>query len=168
MNTYFFTANPSNPRCPNLAELAEEIAEDPLTGWSIPDNSPYLEKIRKDDRFLFLLQARQGAPKNALRGIIGCGEIVSRRYRSEFAKTGDAGWFVDLFFEHFIDPIKEPELRLDRNWILDQPWGRCVFFVPQSGWLVKPEGAGDLILKAFLERIERDQRVRRRTAMRWC
>jgi hypothetical protein len=140
---------------PDLAELAEEIAEDPVTGWSIPSISPYLQKIRKGDRFLFLQQAGKGAPKTAPRGIIGCGDIMGRPLSGKFEKTGEEGCFVDLLFQHLIDPMKNPELRLDRSWILDQPWGRCAYFVPQSGWLVKPERAGELILKAFLKRLAR-------------
>jgi hypothetical protein len=155
VNTYFFTVNPDNPRCPDLSELAGEIAKDPVASWSIPGISPYLQKIRKGDRFLFLQQAGKGAPKKAPRGIIGCGDIVGRPLSGKFEKTGEAGWFVDLLFQHFIDPMKNPELRLDRKWILDQRWGQSVYFVPQSGWLVKPEGAGELILKVFLKRLAR-------------
>jgi hypothetical protein len=53
---------------------------------------------------VFAQQARQGAPKSAARGIIGCGQIVEGPYDDVFSKTGDAGWFVDRLFEHFIDP----------------------------------------------------------------
>jgi hypothetical protein len=155
VNIYFFTVNPDNPRCPDLSELAEEIAEDPVTSWSIPGNSPYLQKIRKGERFLFLQQAGKGVSKNAPRGIIGCGDILGRPYSDEFGKTGEAGWFVELLFQHFIDPTKNPELRLDRQWILDQPWGQSVYSVRQSGWLVQPEQTGELILKAFLKRLAR-------------
>jgi hypothetical protein len=155
VNFYFFTVNPNNPRCPNLAELAAEIAHDPITSWSIPAISPYRQKIRKGERFLFLQQAGKNAPKNAPRGIIGCGDILGPPFPDEFGKTGEAGWFVKLLFQHFIDPMKNPELRLDRKWILSQPWGQSVYSVRQSGWLVQPERTGELILKAFLKRLAR-------------
>jgi hypothetical protein len=98
VNIYFFTVNPDNPRCPDLAEFAEEIAKDPVARWSIPDISPYLQKIRKGERFLFLQQAGKGASKNAPRGIIGCGDILGRPLSGKFSKTGEAGLFVKLLF----------------------------------------------------------------------
>jgi hypothetical protein len=146
--------NPENPRCPDLSELAQEVRNNPVTGWSVYERGPWIDEIREGN-LAFLLQQATDNSKKKPRGIIGVGTVVPNEkgqivYWSTFRLTGESGLFVDIRFDCLIDPVAEDYRRLDWDFLLKE--GYYEFYrVRQSGWQIQDSARAAQIRELFLK-----------------
>lgn len=117
MATYLLTWNPDIAGFPDME-----------TNWTIGNR----KSVKPHSQFFFLQQGGEG------RGIIGRGNIVSNvvqapHWNEERAANGETANYVDLVFTELIDPVQNPELRLDVSILQDAGLERGVWQPQASG-----------------------------------
>jgi 5-methylcytosine-specific restriction protein A len=128
MATYLLTWNPDIAGFPDME-----------TNWSTGNR----KNVEPNSHFFFLQQGGEG------RGIIGRGNIASHvvqapHWDEERAANGETANYVDLVFTELIDPVQNPELRLDVSILQDAGLERGVWQPQASGSKLSDEVANKI------------------------
>src|SRR5271165_6231901 len=128
MATYLLTWNPFIAGFPEME-----------TNWSTGNR----KSVKPNSQFFFLQQGEEG------RGIIGRGNIVSNvvqgpHWNEARAANGETANYVDLVFTELIDPLQNPELRLDVSILQDANLERGVWQPQASGSELSEEAANKI------------------------